>query len=197
MDFNRDSVSLYCFPIGPRTDHPIPGKTGAARNMASGIQEIIEGLKACGIRLTVSLPDTWLGPLLEELSRDGEIRHVPVCREEEGVALCSGFVLGGERPVLLAQNAGILSSGTGLLTLVQMNRLPLLLLVSYRGSTRDPLFYHVPKGLRTEPFLRALDIPYAVAESGRSLAEQVETGFHFAQESQGAFVLLLHKEHLS
>jgi sulfopyruvate decarboxylase subunit alpha len=165
--------------------------------MGSGIEGIVEGLKTCGISVAASLPDTWLGPLLERLTQEGGIRHVPVCREEEGLAICSGVVLGGEHSVLVAQNAGILSSGTGLLTLVQMNRLPLLLLVSYRGSTRDPLFYHVPKGLRTEPFLQALGVPYSVAESGRDLTEQVQTGFHFAQESQGPFVLLLHKEHLS
>ncbi|MFQ5912605.1 MAG: hypothetical protein ACE5JS_05450 [Nitrospinota bacterium] len=155
------------------------------------------GLKACGINVAVSLPDTWLGPLLEELSQDEYFRHVPICREEEGLAICCGVVLGGENPVLLAQNAGILSSGTGLLTLPQMNRLPILILVSYRGSTRDPIFYHVPKGLRTEPFLRALGIPYAVAESERSLTEQVVTAFSYTQQSQGPFVLLLHKEHLS
>ena len=164
--------------------------------MGSPIREIIDGLTECNIRVAASLPDTWLGPLLGELTQNPDIRHVPVCREEEGVAICSGVVLGGEHAVLIAQNAGILSSGTGLLTLVTMNRIPLLLLVSYRGSTRDPTFYHVLKGLATEPFLRALNIPHRVAEHGKNLAGQIKAAFQYAQVSQGPFVLLLHKEHL-
>ncbi len=164
--------------------------------MKTRVQEIVEGLKACRIKVAASLPDTWLGPLLGELTQDPDIRHIPVCREEEGIAICAGVVLGGEEAVMIAQNAGILSSGTGLLTLVTMNRIPLLLLVSYRGSTRDPLFYHVPKGLATEPFLRALNIPHRVADFDRGLEEQIKTAFRYAQESQGPSVLLLHKEHL-
>ena len=162
----------------------------------SKVQEIVAGFKACDIRIAASVPDTWLGPLLVELSRDRYFRHVPVCREEEGLAICCGVILGGENAVLLAQNGGILSSGTGLLTLPHMNRLPLLMLISYRGSAQDPVFYHVPKGLRTEPFFQALGIPYAVAETRKSLTEQVKTGFSYTQQSQGPFALLLHKEHL-
>ncbi len=165
--------------------------------MGSSIDEIVGGLKTCGVSVAASLPDTWLGPLLARLTEDSEIRHVPVCREEEGLAICSGVVLGGSDAVLIVQNAGILSSGTGLLTLPSMNRLPLLLLISYRGSSRDPLFYHVPKGLSTEPFLEALKIPYRVADFHDSLEEQVVTAFKWAHESQGPSALLLHKEHLS
>ncbi|MBI2371963.1 MAG: sulfopyruvate decarboxylase subunit alpha [Deltaproteobacteria bacterium] len=152
---------------------------------------LVRGLKAARIEVVASVPDQWIGLILEEVAKEGSFRSVPVAREEEGIGVCFGAVLGGKGAAMLMQNAGLLSSGTGLVTLHLLHQVPLLLLVSYRGTPGDPLFYHIPKGVRTEPALRALGIPYFLTDAGKDLTAQVCRTWTYARESAGPAALLL------
>jgi hypothetical protein len=73
-------------------------------------------------------------------------RLVRATHEEEALAIACGARLGGARTAMFVQNAGLLSMGAGMVTLAQRYQFPLLMLVSYRGTAEDPVFYHVPKG---------------------------------------------------
>src|SRR2546430_12038738 len=46
--------------------------------------------------------------------------------------------------------------------LVELYRLPCFFLVSFRGDSRDPIYYHEPKGRVTEATLQAWRLRYAV-----------------------------------
>ncbi|MDD1742435.1 MAG: hypothetical protein LUQ47_03795, partial [Methanotrichaceae archaeon] len=58
---------------------------------------IYRGLKLAGINFAASVPCINLGGLLDLISHDPEIIHIPVTREEEGVGICAGAWLGGCR----------------------------------------------------------------------------------------------------
>ena len=92
-----------------------------------------------------------------------------------------------------------LTVGSGLLTVLAFPNLNwgLLGFVSlspYRGSVRDPVYYHVAKGRVTEPVLRGLGLAYAVANPLEPIAPQVGHAAAWAEESSSPFVLLLSKE---
>ena len=161
-----------------------------------GARQIAAGLAAARVEVVASVPDTWIGQLLDELAKVSGPRCVAVCREEEAIAIACGANLAGRRGVALIQNAGLLNCGGILASLVELYRIPLFMLVSYRGDYRDPVFYHVPKARHTEPFLHAMGIQYALADRHRDLETQVRHGVEYVEEALGPFALLFSGEDL-
>ena len=161
-----------------------------------GARRIVAGLEAAGVTLAASVPDTWIGKLMQAVRASAKIRPVDVAREEEAVAIACGASLVGGRGAVLIQNAGLLNCGGILAGLVELYRIPSFFIVSYRGDWRDPVYYHAPKGRVTEATLSAWRLPYAVADRAADLQAQVARGVEFAVESRGPFVLLISGEDL-
>jgi sulfopyruvate decarboxylase alpha subunit len=163
----------------------------------TGIEQIVAGLEAAQVSIVASVPDTWIGRLMEGVRRSPRLRVVDVAREEEAVAVACGANLAGGRGAVLIQNAGLLNCGGVLAGLVELYHLPCFLIVSLRGDHRDPVYYHAPKGRVTEETLRAWRLPYARADRRGDLAAQVKQGVEFCVESRGPFVLLISGEDLA
>ncbi len=156
--------------------------------------ELLATLKRLGFGMAVAVPDSWLGEILVRVEQEPSMRLVRATHEEEALAIACGARLGGVRTALFVQNAGLLSMGAGMVCLAQRFQFPLLMLVSYRGTTDDPVFYHVPKGRATEPVLNGLGVAYARAERLRPIGPQVEAAATFAEEASSPFALLLSRE---
>jgi len=156
--------------------------------------EIVETLKRLGFGAAVAVPDGWLGETLVRIGREPTIRLVRATHEEEALAIACGIRLGGVRTTMLVQNAGLLSSGAGMVCLARRYQFPLLILVSYRGTADDPVFYHIAKGRATEPVLEGLGVPYARVERHRAIGPQVEAAATYAEEATTPFALLLSRE---
>ena len=153
--------------------------------------EILDTLKRIDMQVAVTVPDGWLGELLVRMDREQWISLVRATHEEEALAIACGARLGGARATLVIQNVGLLSIGAGMVCLAQRYQFPLLILASYRGTPRDAVFYHIPKGRVTEPVLRGFGLGYAVADDARPIGPQVEAAATYAEESSAPFVLLL------
>jgi|SRR5882757_1452655 len=156
--------------------------------------EILDTLKRLGFGVAIAVPDSWLGEILVRIERESDIRLVRATHEEEALAIACGARLGGVRTAMFVQNAGLLSMGAGMVCLAQRYQFPLLMLVSYRGTVEDPVFYHVPKGRVTEPVLKGLGLDYARADRSRPIGPQVEAAATFAEEASCPFALLLSRE---
>ena len=81
---------------------------------------------------------------------------VRLAKEEEGVGISAGAHLAGVKSAMLMQNHGFLASINGIVSCAQLYRIPLLMLISYRGEfgERDP--WQTEGGGVTEDLLRAL-----------------------------------------
>jgi sulfopyruvate decarboxylase subunit alpha len=156
--------------------------------------ELLDTLKRLGFGAAVAVPDGWLGEILVHIEQDPTIRLVRATHEEEALAIACGLRLGGVRATVIVQNAGLLSCGAGMVCLARRYQFPLLILVSYRGTPQDPVFYHIPKGRATEPVLRGLDVPYTRVDRNLPIGPQVEAAASYAEEATSPFVLLLSRE---
>jgi sulfopyruvate decarboxylase subunit alpha len=156
--------------------------------------EILDTLKRLGFGAAIAVPDSWLGEILVRIERDAVMRLVRATHEEEALAIACGCRLGGVRTAMFVQNAGLLSMGAGMVCLAQRYQFPLLLLVSYRGTVEDAVFYHLPKGRVTEPVLNGLGLDYARADRSRPIGPQIEAAATFAEEGCCPFALLLSRE---
>jgi sulfopyruvate decarboxylase subunit alpha len=126
-------------------------ETDEANNAAAAI---VAGLKKAGINLVASLPDEKMVALIRAVEKDADLKHVPLCREEEGIGICAGAYLGGKRSAIIMQNAGFLNSCNALTTTSLQFQIPLLMLIYYAGDIGDRGFTTL--GSVTEPVLQAM-----------------------------------------
>jgi sulfopyruvate decarboxylase subunit alpha len=147
-------------------------------------------LRSCGIKLAASLPDDWVAPLIARIAADNEMRHVPVAREAEAIAICSGAFFGGVRAVALMGATGLLTCTGELATLNLRHQIPVFLIVSQRGSIDDHRIYQEIQGRRTVPVLEAYDFPYHVLEHLEDV-DCIPDAFETCRLQKRPFVLFL------
>lgn len=154
-------------------------------------QRVVNSLKASGIGLIVSLPDSWLVDLELLAGRDPELRHVLVANEGDGMAICGGAWLGGVKAAMLMENSGLLVSTYALARFHLTFGVPTLILVSYRGDIGDGNWNLSTLGRVTEPMLRALGLPYLVVRSADEIEEAVKRAERSASGTLLPAVILL------
>jgi sulfopyruvate decarboxylase subunit alpha len=152
---------------------------------------LYQALKECGVRLLSVLPETWLVHLVTLAEQDPEMILVRLAKEEEGVGISAGAHLAGVRSAMLMQNHGLLASVNGIVSLAQLYRVPLLMLVSYRGGFGEEHPWQTEGGLVTEDLLRALRIPYLLVERLEEAAARLRQAQVLAEASLRPVALLL------
>ena len=123
-------------------------------------QAIYDGLKDAEIDFIVSVPCVNLSKLLNMIDDDPEITHIPVTREEEGIGICAGAYLGGKKPAILMQNSGLGNSINALKSLTELYEMPLLMIMSHRGTEGENICGQVPMGESTPLILEAMDFQF-------------------------------------
>jgi len=152
---------------------------------------IYDALKACDIRLLSALPETWLVHLVRMADEDPEMTLVRLAKEEEGVGISAGAHLAGVKSAMLMQNHGFLASINGIVSCAQLYRIPLLMLVSFRGDfgERDP--WQTEGGAVTEDLLRALRIPFSYLDHADHVARRIAKAQTLALAANKPVALLL------
>lgn len=153
---------------------------------------IVAGLKLAGINLVATLPDINLASLLHEVEVDGDVLHVPLCREEEGIGICAGAYLVGKKCAAIMQNGGFFNSNNAIVSTLLQYQIPLLLLIYYAGDVGDRTFSTT--GALTEPVLEALGIRYYVMRDPEDTQELIRRAQVLAEDSKRPVALLLTKE---
>ena len=152
---------------------------------------IYEALKSCGVHLVSALPETWLVHLIRMAEDDPEMSLVRLAKEEEGVGISAGAHLAGVKSAMLMQNHGFLASINGIVSCAQLYRIPLLMLISYRGEfgERDP--WQTEGGLVTRHVLDALRIPTDTLSSQSDVAQKIAKAQTLAYSASRPVALLL------
>ncbi len=125
-----------------------------------GSQAVYNTLKQSGINFVVSLPCVNLDKIMNMVEFDEDIIHVPVTREEEGFGICAGAFMGGKKTAILMQNSGLGNSVNALASLFELYKLPILIIISHRGTEGEFMSAQIPMGNATPKVLDALQIPY-------------------------------------
>src|SRR5712692_5103190 len=151
-------------------------------NALEAATNFIGALKRARVDFVATLPDLKLVEVIRAVDKDPDLKHVPLCREEEGVGICAGAYLTGKKPALLMQNAGLLNSCNALTTTCLQFQIPLLLLIYYAGDFGDRGFATV--GSVTEPVLEALGIRTYVLRKMDEVAETFRGAQILAEDSR-------------
>jgi sulfopyruvate decarboxylase subunit alpha len=152
---------------------------------------IVAGLKKAGIDFIATLPDEKVVEVIRAVESDPAVKHVPLCREEEGIGICAGAYLAGRRTALVMQNAGFLNSCNALTTTSLQFQIPMLLLIYYAGDMGDRGFATL--GSVTEPALQALGVRYAILRKNDEIDEMICGAQILAEDSKKPVAVLLTK----
>jgi len=160
----------------------------------TGSKLIYDTLKECDVRLLSALPETWLVHLVRLADEDPEMTLVRLAKEEEGIGISAGAHFAGVKSAMLMQNHGLLASINGIVSFAHLYKIPVLMLISYRGSfgERDP--WQTQGGNVTEPLLRALGIPYSFLDAPETVKKRIRQAQTLAESGLQPVALLLTRD---
>jgi sulfopyruvate decarboxylase TPP-binding subunit len=129
-------------------------------------------LKERGVTHLVWLPDSESAVLYELVRADQALTLVQVCREGEAFGVAAGLFVAGKKPAILIQSTGFFESGDSIRGIALWLRLPLLLLIGYRGwqaegTPQDTAAHFL------EPILDAWGIPHQLVRHDGDLPRLV------------------------
>ena len=152
---------------------------------------IYEALKECDIRLVSALPETWLVHLIRMTDEDPEMTLVRLAKEEEAVGISAGAHFAGVKSAMLMQNHGFLAAINGIVSFAHLYKIPLLMLISYRGSFGEKDPWQTQGGNVTEPLLQALRIPYLFLDNVETVRKRIRHAQTLAESSLQPVAILL------
>ena len=99
---------------------------------------ILSAIKASGVEVVVSVPDIVTSEgLLRPISTDPDLRHVRVCKEDEGVSICAALSYCGVRALLMMQQTGMYDSMNAIRAIAAGYGLPVCMLIGLQGAEAD------------------------------------------------------------
>jgi sulfopyruvate decarboxylase subunit alpha len=149
-------------------------------------------LVKAGVRLAAGLPDDWVNGLIRKVTAANAIKHMPVGREAETIAICAGAFFGGMRSVAIMGNTGLFTWTGEMATLCLRHMIPVFCIVSARGSINDHKVYQEVQGRRTHPLLQAYDFPYQAIDKKEEIARIPDT-YEWHRLQKRPFILFLTK----
>jgi sulfopyruvate decarboxylase alpha subunit len=125
---------------------------------------LLGALKANDVRLVTYIPDNVLAPLIAVLHADPWFKVICPAREEEAAGIVAGAYMGGLRGITLMQTSGFATLANVLASLVVPYRIPLLMVVSERGTLGDHQLGQAIVCSTMRPVLRTLGIEHFTIE---------------------------------
>ncbi len=155
--------------------------------------DIIREIKRAGIRFIVALPDrTTSEHLLKPILQDHELRVVQVCKEDEGISICSGLYNTGQRALLLIQYTGLLDSVNSLRGVAVEGQNPVCMMVGLLGKEPGVAPTQSKRyGVRiVEPILDAMGIEHHLIEGPEDIMKIVPAVERAYERSAPAALLI-------
>jgi phosphonopyruvate decarboxylase len=123
-------------------------------------------LKNRGLTFFSGVPDSTFHEVYKAMADDPEIRYVPAVREDVALGVASAAYFSGQLGGVILQNSGIGNLVNSLTSFSLMYKIPVLLLIGWRGYGGPPndAPEHWIMGVKTPEILDLLGIPYEILE---------------------------------
>jgi len=152
--------------------------------------KLYESIRDSGINLFLTLPDNMIQGLLKIIDEKKEINQISITREEEGIGIAVGAYLGGLNPALLIQNSGLGNSINAIKSLVQLYKIPILLIMSHRGMEKEKIAAQVPMGQVTLKLLDCINLKTFIISTAEMI-ENIKKAVEYSQDSNDSVAILL------
>ncbi|MCS7480346.1 phosphonopyruvate decarboxylase [Umezawaea endophytica] len=144
-----------------------------------GAHALLDELAARGVVELTGVPCSYLTPLINRVASDPAVRYVPATHEGEALALAAGAWLAGATTCVISQNSGLGNMVNPLTSLTHPCRIPVPLIVTWRGEpglADEP--QHELLGAVTPDLLSLMGVGHAVLPSdGDRLGAALDAGW--------------------
>ena len=154
--------------------------------------KIYEAIKDVGINLLLILPDNMIQGLIKVINEKNEIRKITITREEEGMGIAAGAYLGGIKPAILMQNSGLGNSINAIKSLLQLYKIPILLIMSHRGVEGEKIMAQNQMGQVTFNLLECINLKYFIVNSIKTI-ENFNNAMIFMQDNSKSAAIVLER----
>jgi len=154
-------------------------------------ETIVRVLKANDVRLITYVPDKVLAPLIKRLHADDYFTVICPAREEEAIGIVTGAYMGGLRGIVLMQTSGFATLPNALASLTVPYQIPMLMLISERGTLGDFQLGQVIVCRTMRPILDSLNIEHYAIERQDDVEFIADRMIKQAYATQAAAAMIL------
>jgi sulfopyruvate decarboxylase alpha subunit len=160
--------------------------------MSPGWQDqIIHALKANQVRLVTYIPDNVLRPLIDAVHADPWFTVICPAREEEAAGIVAGAYMAGLRGVTLMQTSGFATIPNVLASLIVPYRIPLVMVISERGTLGDHQLGQAIVCRTMRPVLQTLGIEHFAVERPQDVEFVTDSMIKQAYSTQAPAAIIL------
>jgi sulfopyruvate decarboxylase alpha subunit len=154
-------------------------------------ETVVRVLKANQVRLVAYVPDKVLAPLIARVLADDWFTVISPAREEEAVGIVSGAYMAGLRGIVLMQTSGFATLANALASLTVPSQIPLLMMISERGTIGDHQLGQAIVCRTMRPVLDTLNIEHFSIERPDDVEFVADRMIKQAFATQAAAAILL------
>jgi len=154
-------------------------------------ERVVKALKANDVRLVTYIPDNVLQPLLKALHADPYFTVICPAREEEACGIVAGAYMAGVRGITLMQTSGFATLPNVLASLIVPYQIPLLMMISERGTLGDHQLGQAIVCRTMRPVLLTLGIEHFAIERLEDVEFVVDSMTKQAYSTQAPAAMIL------
>lgn len=153
---------------------------------------VLEKLRACKVTDVIAVPDTHQRTLIDLLLKAKDIRFIQTATEDEAIGVACGLIVGGRRPLVQIQHAGMYASVNNLRGIGIDGEFPLVFLTGLlsRDPAKPPRENFGSMLRYAEPLLDALEIPHFLLDHPEDL-HYIDEAYKLAEERPGPVVVFV------
>jgi len=149
-------------------------------------------LKKHGFNFFAGVPCSILKDIIDCLQVNPDVPYVSATREDEAIGIATGAFLGGQKPVVLMQNSGLGNSVGALASLPLLYKIPMLLLISWRGYQGKDAPEHLIMGKNTIKLLKDIGIHTQILSKKRT-EKAISTAVNIMEEQQVPVAIVIRR----
>jgi sulfopyruvate decarboxylase TPP-binding subunit len=119
-------------------------------------------LQKKNIKKFVGVPDSTMKYFIDEGLKKDKI--LIATREEEAIGISAGFSLSGINSLVFMQNAGFANSISTITSLVQLYKIPMILLIGWRGFLKNDAPEHKKIGKIQQKLIKILGLQIKILD---------------------------------
>ena len=155
-------------------------------------QTFIDRLIQENFKFFTGVPCSLLSGLISYLEEVEDARYIPSVREDSAGGLCAGAYLSGSLPVLLMQNSGLGYCLNAFTSLNLIYRIPVLVIMSWRGQGGKDAPEHIIMGDISQKLLETAGMDYAVLKP-ENCDQVLETALQKINGEKLPYTLIIEK----
>lgn len=152
-------------------------------------KQLAKLLLEAGFDFAVGVPCGVIKYIISYFEENLGASHIFATRESEAIGLACGAYLAGKHPVVYMQNSGFLNTVNDISSLLLAYKVPVLLIITWRGAPGEDAPQHLLNGAITSDVLNLLGIPFQIMD-GAGMPAIVENAMKNMSDGKTSAILI-------